>query len=335
LNSKRTNLSLLLQLALAAGGALGFHLLLSRYGYSQLWQDLQQLGWRFFLIFISFGPLFFFLSLSWWVLQPRKKDRISLGTTQGITLAVNAWNNLGPISKSMGEPARAYLLAQRVSGKEALKAVALVNLTQSMGTLTAFSLGLVLAPFIFDLRPEVKYWAFYGMGLALFLNALLWRAVMKKPHSRRAPKRPPTGPWWRSIRHWTRWTIHQIRKQTLHYRARFFLSVGFAALARLSEGIAFFAIFWALGYPITMLDAVALDIGRGIADNLFFFIPYQLGTREVSFVFMLKEVLHLDARYAMPASVTFRLGEIAWIGAGLAIYFLLDRRRHRLGSSSR
>ncbi|MGZ3653067.1 MAG: hypothetical protein ACXWSC_17935, partial [Bdellovibrionota bacterium] len=56
--------------------------------------------------------------------------------------------------------------------------------------------------------------------------------------------------------------------------------------------------------------------GRAIVDNLFFFIPYQVGSREGGIVMLAEHALGLSGAAAVSAAVFYRLVEIFWTGVG-------------------
>jgi hypothetical protein len=138
----------------------------------------------------------------------------------------------------------------------------------------------------------------------------------------------------RSLVHWLRWISHQVRKYARLYPLRYGVSVCLAALGRMSEGLIFYTIFRALGSPLTLLQSIAVDIGRGIADNAFFFVPYQLGTRELSLVFVTESVLKTGKDAALAGSLVFRLGEICWIVLGflLGLWMMRGKKAKPLGA---
>ncbi len=313
----------LMKLFVTGLGLLGLHLILRDFGYQKIYADLKGLGWGFFPVALSFFLPFGLLALSWWVLLKDYRKSAPFPYLFSVSLVANAWNNIGPVSKSLGEPTRVLLLSDRVPIRLAVKNTFLFNLTQAMGTLTAFGFGALVAPIFFPLKGAPLWITLVSAAVCLGGNFLCVYWILQKTGkiSRTRAKK------FRKTRHWLAWISHQIRKFARANPKRYFLSVFLAAAARLSEGVVFFLIFSALGTPLTLIESVAVDVGRGIADNAFFFIPYQLGSREISLIFVTESVLQKAQESAVSASLIFRLGEISWIlfGFFLGVWLLKGR----------
>jgi uncharacterized protein (TIRG00374 family) len=307
-----------LSLLFALGGAFALHLILRDFGYNTIYNQAQLLGWAALPVIGSFLLLFIFLALGWWVLLEGNYVYLFF-----ITLVANAWNNIGPVSKSLGEPTRVYILSRRMSVREAMSTMFVFNIAQAMGTGLTFGAGSLLAPFLFPLRGAALGVCIASAFVTLGGLSLLIYWMGKK----RGQKERTRGRRLRALRHWLRWTAHQIRRYAKLHPSRFGVAVVFCAIARLLEGLAFFVIFRALGSPLTVLESVAVDIGRGIADNAFFFVPYQLGTREFSIRFITESILAKGGDVAMTASLIFRLGEVFWIVFGFLVGLWMLRAR--------
>lgn len=304
----------------AVAGVCGMHLLLSDFGYETLFEQIKNVGIDFVPIFLSFTSLFFFLALGWWVLLPQTFPRLF-----AISLVANAWNSIGPVSKSLGEPSRVYLISGEIGERAAMRTMFLFNLAQSMGTGMAFGISALLAPLFFSLTSAALILCGVTCIITLGGNFLLYR-WMRMQRNRQIRKRKVR---WRKTKHWLDWTSHQVKKFAKSHPRRFAWAVFFCALGRVLEGVAFYFSFRALKAPISILESIALDMGRGIADNAFFFIPYQLGTREASLLFITDSVIHKGSEVALTASILFRIAEISWIGIGLLVGLWMFRARGR------
>lgn len=321
----RKNWPRLLILALGLGG---LHLLLKDFGYARIVSDIRGLGFDFLPVVLWFLLPFGFQALGWRILMLSWRAA-TLPYLFLVSIVAFAWNNLGPISKSLGEPTRVLLLRDRLPLREALRSMMLINMAQSMGSLLTFGLGAAVAPLFFRLSDAAFLITVASALVAMTVNVLILVWVFRGQGNRRASR----GRRLRAIRHWLRWIVHQLRKYTRLYPGRFASAVFLCALSRTSEGIVFYAVFDALKSPISVWESIALDTGRGIADNAFFFVPYQLGTRELSLKFLTESVLHTGADAAIAASLVFRMGEISWIVMGFLLGAYLMRRQARLGKA--
>jgi hypothetical protein len=310
-----------LRLLIALIGLGGLHLLLRDFGYARILHDLRGLGLDFLPVVLWFLLPFGFQALGWRILV--QEWRAATFTYLFlVSIVAFAWNNIGPVSKSLGEPTRVILLRDRLPLREALRSMMLINMAQSMGTLLTFGLGAAVAPLFFGLS-DAAFWITVASALvAMTANVLILLWIFVK---RSKEKTPTRGLRLRAVRHWLRWVFHQLRKYTRHHPWRFASAVILCAGSRVSEGVVFYAVFRALKTPLSLWESIALDTGRGIADNAFFFVPYQLGTREYSLKFLTESVLHTGSEAAIAASLVFRLGEISWIVMGFGLGLLLMR----------
>lgn len=311
-----------LQLLILAMGVGGLHLLLKDFGYARIVSDIRGLGFDFIPVVLWFLLPFAFQALGWRILVLSWRAA-TLPYLFLVSIVAFAWNNLGPVSKSLGEPTRVILLRDRLPLREALRSMMLINMAQSMGSLLTFGLGAALAPLFFRLS-DTAFWITVASALvAMAANVLILLWVLRGHGSHRASR----GRRLRAVRHWLRWVVHQLRKYTRIHPGRFAAAVALCSLSRASEGIVFYAVFAALRSPISFWESIALDIGRGIADNAFFFVPYQLGARELSMKFLTESVLRTGADSAIAASLVFRLGEISWIVMGFLLGAYLMKRQ--------
>lgn len=312
----------LFRLLIAFGGLAGLHFLLKDFGYAKIAEDLSKLGPNFLPVVFCFLLPFGLQALGWRLLVQGWRAA-TYPYLFLVSIVAFAWNNLGPISKSLGEPTRVMLLRDRLPLREALRSMMLINMAQSMGSLLTFGLGAALAPLFFELSPTA-FWVTTASALVAMAGNLLILFWILRGEGATGSTR---GMRVRAVRHWLRWVIHQLRKYNRYHPWRFVGAVVLCAASRASEGVVFYTVFRALESPLTLWQAIALDTGRGIADNAFFFVPYQLGTREYSLKFLTESVLHTGSDTAIAASLVFRLGEISWIVLGFLLGLWLMRRR--------
>ncbi len=312
-----------LKILVALLGAYGLHSILKDFGYQRAIDDIGSLGPSFVPIFLSFLIPFALLNLAWWMLVAEKK--ISFSYLFSVSLVAMAWNNIGPVAKSLGEPTRVLLLKDRLSTRAAVRSMMLFNLAQTMGTSWAFGFGALLMPLFVPISGTILHVVLIAAALCLTVNGLLVFWMFQKTGRLGPTKKRKLRP----LRHWWRWTSHQLRKYTRNHPFRYLASVGFAGCARLSEGAIFYVIFSALGNPLSLIESIAIDVGRGIADNVFFFVPYQLGTREYTLTFMTESVLGKGQDVSVSASLVFRLGELGWVVSGFLLGLWMLRKVDR------
>ena len=94
----------------------------------------------------------------------------------------------------------------------------------------------------------------------------------------------------------------------------------FEIAARFIEGATFYVAFRSLAQPVPALECGLLDVGRALVDNLFFFIPYQVGSREGGMLLLATGALAIPGRATVSAAVFYRLVEIFWTGIGYLLW---------------
>lgn len=296
-------------------GALGlgsFLYILHGYGFSRIAGDLTHLGWWAIPLLLSFLPTVLCYALAWLLVTPEFSFSRLVSLCR-LTLVSVAWNNLSPFVKVLGEPVRVALLRRWLDPKAAARSMVLYNIVHTLGTLASFffaSLAIV---------------SFYGpskglrgaLSAFLLISPLLTTGLFFLPH---VAKRY----WGRSAHRnrlvvagfWVRWGFSKIRLFSRRYPARFWAAVLLEVVARFIEGLTFYVAFRALGDTVAPAASGLLDVGRALLDNLFFFIPYQVGSREGGILLLATDALRIGSTVTVSAAVLYRLVEIFWTLVG-------------------
>ncbi len=297
-------------------GLFSFGFILNSYGWSHLWHDISGLGWWAWPLAFSFVPVGLCYALAWLLVTP-ELPLSALGFFFRATVVGVAWNNLSPFVKILGEPVKVLLLEQKIPRKAALKSVVIYNLVHVLGTMGAFLVGSTILLFAFPVAPAIRFGFVAVMVVCVLLMAsaaVLPHFLKGRPHKRR--KRNFFG----KIGFWLRWGLSKIRVVTRQYPWRFWSAVGCEVVARFVEGVTFFFAFRALGEPVALYLCALLDVGRALIDNVFFFIPYQVGSREAGILLLTRQVMHIGQESVVTAAVLYRLVEILWAGLGYLVW---------------
>jgi hypothetical protein len=100
----------------------------------------------------------------------------------------------------------------------------------------------------------------------------------------------------------------------------FALSLFIDMIARFVEGLTFYLGFRMIKSPISLLSSSLLDVGRTLLDTIFFFIPYQIGSREKSVHLLMEKILLIDSKGFLTVVLFYRFVEIFWIIIGYLIW---------------
>ena len=290
------------------------------YGLEKLAQDVLGLGWWSIPLALSFIPVAFCYGLAWLLMLPELPlSRAFLFCR--LSLVSVAWNNLSPFVKVLGEPMRVMLIEPLVSRKIAIRSVVLYNLVHTLGTIAALLLGALITLFYFPVSPDLRI----GFLAVVALLGALFVALYFLPGYRGRGRKSGRAAWLLRLRFWLRWSFSKIRVFSRLYPTRFWLAVFCETIARFVEGLTFYLAFLALREPLPFLHCSLLDIGRALMDTVFFFIPYQVGSREAGMVLFTHHVLHEGERSAVGAAVIYRLVEVLWILLGYLLWIYESR----------
>ena len=303
-----------------AFGCISLFILLHNYGFATLEHDLALVGWHIFPLALTFVPTLFCYSLAWFFITDRKQSSLTNAPLFirffFMMITSIAWNNLSPFIKILGEPIKAVMLTKHIERKSAIKSVVIYNIVHLIGTVGAFLLAALLIPFLFSVNHDVKVICFILVGVCILLASLLLtlpkfaHSLLKKKSFRKL----------RSMSLSLRWSFHKINVFYGTHQLALLAAILLEVTARFLEGFTFYYAFILLGEPISALSAAFLDLGRALADNVFFFIPYQVGSREIGVRFLLEKVLAVPAKGAVTVALLYRLVEIFWMIFGYILW---------------
>ncbi len=301
-------------------GLISFFFILNSYGFARIADDVKNLGWWIFPLVASFIPVVSCYSLAWLIVTPGEKLSALPRFFRFTSISVG-WNNLSPFVKVLGEPVRVLLLEKNIGRKRALASVVLYNLVHMFGTLIAFMSGAAALLIIYPVPPAFRA----GFYTLLFVGATIFALLYAAPkliRRRSGGRRKKT--WIRKFSFWLLWSSAKVRLFSQLHPFRFWAAVLVEALARFVEGATFYVAFYALGDSITISQAAILDVGRALMDNLFFFIPYQVGSREAGILLLTDQVMQTGMKMAVTSALLYRLVEVLWMGIGYFLWIQSD-----------
>lgn len=293
--------------------------ILGEYGWANLLQDFTLINWHIIPLALTFIPTLFCYSIAWLLVTeiPDEREKITLtGKFFSFTVISIAWNNLSPFLKVLGEPVKVILLNKKLTPRAATKSVVIYNIVHLIGTVSAFLLTALFIPLFFSVTNEIKWGLFLFIIITLFILLILFffpafaRRTLKKKIFLRI----------RSLSLWLRWSFHKIQLFYRNQKQALLFAIFLEISARFLEGITFYYAFFLLNEPISITSAAFLDVGRALIDNLFFFIPYQVGSREWGVTFLLHNILQVPAKSIITAALLYRLVEILWMFFGYMLW---------------
>ncbi|MBF0206736.1 MAG: flippase-like domain-containing protein [Oligoflexia bacterium] len=306
--------SLLFKVLFVSLGGIALFFLLKDYGGEQLLNDLKSIHSWIFLLLLTFVPTLCAYAAAWWLVTDSQFSLRQLPLFFRLTVISIAWNNLTPFLKVAGEPLKGLMLAKQLQIKDrervAWESTIVYNYVHLLGTVMAIFVAAVAVLYLisFPLTSTMKLLVMVVALVTLVMIAL----GLALPYSRFLKKLPLNF----FCRHPYRVTI----------------AILLEVMARFVEGLTFYLAFLILKNPLPFLDASLLEVGRTLIDNIFFFVPYQVGSREQGIFFFLTEILGRDSKGYLGAAMIYRLVEVIWVGIGYLLFAIQEfylRRRPR------
>ena len=319
-----------LQLLLFLGGSAVFAYLVGRIGVEQLLSDAVRTGWLFVPILLLYGVVCACNAGAWWLSMADEPSHPPFWRTFAITIASFSLNFMTPMVNVGGEPFKIAAVAPWLGLRRAAGSVVIYQMLHTLGMLLSFLTAVVLGALLLPPHPAllttlaVAFVVLAGLTLLLLtghrrgglerLLDLLHRIPLVDRVARRLePKRA---------------TIAQMDEQITefyHRRPRRFVQA--LALEYLSRSI--FMIEYmliALGVGLHMTFAQAYVIGglSSLIQNVIFFVPFEVGTKEGS-LYLVFQLLGIDPAVGVYTAIVSRARDLAWIGLGLALVWFSGR----------
>lgn len=304
------------------------------YGLTQLWHDIETAGWGSVLLVLTFIPTLLCYAAAWSLLTEWEAP-LSIKNMWRMTrmmAASIAWNNLTPFLKVGGEPAKVFMLGAYVGRRKAMMSTIIYNVIHLLATLASFILVALVLPFMYPLN-KLMTWGSLGigfLGLGLFLLILFFPFLWRKVFYHRFYALLHRFNLQKSMIRF-RWATRKSNQFFKRHYIRVVAAFSFEVVARLVEGLTFYLAFKLLESPISFMTGAFLDVGRTLIDTIFFFVPYQVGSREQGVQILLSDVFNHGTQGYLTAVFLYRFVEIAWVFIG---YIFWVRSRSSRTSST-
>lgn len=295
---------------------------------AELRSALSAAGWWLPVLFISYAVTVLLDSLGWRavITHSEAAGLAGLMVRRWIGMSVNA---LLPVAQLGGEIVRARLLRQLGPDGPAAAASVIVDLTVGLATQIIFAiLGLVLVAVIMGFDTGL---AKLGLGLALFTMLIAIFAMLQR-HGlivglAHYLGRWVKGPAWQHTLSNAR-ELDQLITSLYRQRDRLLPCGCWRLLGWLWPSLEFWLLFWLLGHPIAITEAIVLEAIAQIVRSAGFGIPGGLGVQEGG-VMLAAAWLGLPTEFALAAMLTRRVREFTCGLAGLFVWLKLETAEQR------
>jgi uncharacterized protein (TIRG00374 family) len=319
-----------IQLLALVLGAVVFAYLVARIGVERLVSDAARTGWLFLPIFLLYGVVYLCNAWAWWLTMADEPSHPPFWRTYAILAAGFSLNFMTPMVNVGGEPFKVAAVAPWLGLRRAAGSVVIYQMLHTLGMLLSFLTAVVLGALLLPPHPAIlaslaiAFVALAGLtlllltghrrgGLERLLDWLHRVPLLDRVARRFEPKRA---------------TLAQMDEQITefyHRRPRRFVQA--LALEYLSRSI--FMIEYMLiarGVGVNMTFAQAYVIGglTSLVQNVIFFVPYEVGTKEGS-LYLVFQLLGLDPGLGVYTAIVSRVRDLLWIGGGLGLVWFAGR----------
>jgi phosphatidylglycerophosphate synthase len=256
---------------------------------------------------------------SWCFARPRKVSFLRL---LRVRLAAEAFSYL-TFSGVAGEPLKVVLLGDRITGREATAAVALERIAYMIGTTLIVGVGSVVAMATQPLSPLwFKVFRGFAIGSGVLAAAIVMILVRRDSYlltafraaDRAAGTRIASG----RVARFVSGVGRQLAELISGNAMRLVVLTAASIVAYACMSAEAFLILRAVGVPITVSGAMAVETFSRVASFASAFIPASIGALEAS---SLAAATAVGASVAgAPLALARRLRGLFWAGVGLAIY---------------
>ncbi|HYK82363.1 MAG TPA: lysylphosphatidylglycerol synthase transmembrane domain-containing protein [Gemmatimonadales bacterium] len=320
-----------LQLLLFLGGSAIFAYLVARIGPTRLLADAAQTGWMFVPVLLLYGVVYLCNAAAWWLIMAAEPARPPFWRTFAITVAGFGLNFLTPMVNVGGEPFKIAAVAPWLGVRRAAGTVVLHRMLHTFGLLLSFLTAVVLGALLLPGAPAVRASLAVAFAVLLGLTVLLLTGhrrglleqalnlLHKIPLLARLARRLEPQ---RAI---LALMDDQITQFYHHDPRRFARALALEYVSR--------CLF--MGEYLLIALSVGLHIGYGrayviggltqLVQNLVFFVPFEVGTKEGT-LYLLFQLFGLDPALGVYTAIVSRLRDLAWIGVGVTLVWFAGRR---------
>ena len=281
------------------------------------------MGWWFAAVAGAWAAVYFCNAKAWFAILHDDVDGVSFFAIYKLTVTGFAINYITPFLNLGGEPYRVVELQKKAGTHRAVSSVILYNMVRMLSHFLFWFLAVVMMFLFFS--PTGSFAAalivvfLFVLGLFfLFLAghkngifALLFSWIDRHPFLQKATK--PME----SKRNSLLVIDEHIRQLYNTNRKTFYTAVGYELLARFISTFEFIFILTAIGFHPLYGEALYINAASSLIINLFFFMPFELGTREGG-LFLVMQTIGYAPGIGIVIGLVNRLRELVWLFIGLA-----------------
>ncbi len=306
---------------LAGLGVLAF--LTITVGLDTLVDGVRAVGWLAIPIVGLHAIVYALNAIAWWLTLSPEPGAPPFRSIFKISLVGFAINFLTPVVNAGGEPYRIAALTPWIGTRRAAGSVLQYAMLHALSSLLMWLTAIVAALTLTSVDGALRVGLIAAgvvIGAALVVVQLGHRHGFVARSTAWLARRPlgRASTWLAARAEGFAAMDSQLATMHTDHPARLALAVGVDYLSRWVAMGELLLVAHGLGISISVLSAVMISGLSALAVNVFFLLPWEMGSREGS-LFLLFGLAGVPASVGMIAAVLTRLREIVWCGIGLLL----------------
>ena len=296
---------------------------LSHTDLPSVWSQLKKIGWGILVVLFIYKVAFIVDTFAWqFTLPSTQLTKRWLYDLWKVRMVGAAFAKVLPFSSFGGAPIKGFILKHHygIQYSEGAASLILAESTHMISMVLFMATGVLFILFASTLPESYHFFAIFSLGAittGIFLFYLVQRYKITSL----------TGNWFSQRKfsqrlekfiHQTQDMDQRLVKFYTRDRRRF-LSASFLNLINWYLGsLEIYAIFYFLGHPITIIEAVILETLVELVRAGTFFIPAGLGSQEAVFMIATEAIAGIPT-LGVAAALIRRIREIVWLTWGFSI----------------
>lgn len=294
--------------------------------FDAVYLELKQLRSYLVHIFLVTATAYLLSTWSWKLCLGPSSSKVGIWQLFCIRQVCETVALFNPASVIGGDLLKAYYLQRhQIEEKCALASVALSRLAMVLSQILLFTTSC-----LWLLSTSVGDFLSAGLktGLTGILTTLIFAKAavmywMARPFVITTPTKSTGG--LRRIREAIRHFFQSLRETYQKDQSAFWNAYAIALLHWVVGSLEFFVILRALGFDVTIMHGVLLDMSVIIFKSLGAFVPGQLGVEELGNKFVLAALGISSATIWISVSLIRRARQIFWAGIGFILYLIMKK----------
>lgn len=317
-----------IQLVFFALGLAFFAWLVARIGPRVILDELARTGWVFIPIVLVWGIVYVSNTIAWLAITDDAEAPLPFWRAYAISVASFSINYITPMISLGGEPFKIAASARWLGGRAAASSVVAFRIVHTLGQLIFWLLTLPIAYVMLPhTTPTMILLGVATLALLIgaVLLALLLRASAIEPFvtgvAERVMRVPILGRLSRLVlgQRTSLATVDAALARLADERIRdLLIALGAEVCGRFIAMLEYLFIARSIGVAIDYPTAVLIGGFSQLVLNLFFFIPFEMGSKEGG-LYLIFRLLGFAPALGVFTAIVSRLRELAWIAIGLML----------------